>query len=105
MKQNFGYVLAPKVVVEEKRKIRFMYREEPDNLQDSGWRFFSGDEDQEYVDNPNNIAIYDVNTIIKIDPDVEEFLESNYGVAFERQDTKENFVPSKDYDLESKEYN
>jgi hypothetical protein len=62
--KNFGYVLAPKVLVNNKLKIRFMYREKPDNDNDSGWRFFSGDEDQEYVDNPNNIAIYDVETVL-----------------------------------------
>jgi hypothetical protein len=94
MKQNFGYVIAPKIVVDEKKKIRFMYREEPDDNQDSGWRFFSGEEDQEYVDNPDNLTIYDVNTIIEIDPDVEEFLDSDY--AFERVETNQRFVPSED---------
>ena len=31
-----------------KKKIKFMYHEQPDNEFDSGWRFFSGDETQEY---------------------------------------------------------
>lgn len=33
--KNFGYVLATKMLVDGKRKVRFMYRETPDNNQDS----------------------------------------------------------------------
>ena len=50
---NFGYVFATKMLVEGRRKVRFMYREEPEDPNDSGWRFFCGDEDQEYADNPD----------------------------------------------------
>lgn len=78
-----------------------MYREEPDSDQDSGWRFFSGDEDQKYVDNPDNLGIYDVNTIIMIDPDIEEFLDNDFGVAFERENVDQRFVRSKDYQFEA----
>ena len=46
---NLGYVLATRMLVEGKKKVRFMYRETPDNSQDSGWRFFCGEEDDEYV--------------------------------------------------------
>ena len=45
--EHFGYVLATKMLVEGKRKVRYMYHEEPDNSRDSGWRFFCGDEDDE----------------------------------------------------------
>lgn len=99
MKEKFGYVIVPKVVVDEKRKIRFMYREEPDNNQDSGWRFFSGDESQEYVENPDNLGVYDVNTIIKIDPDIEEFLDGDIGDAFERNDERDKFSASVGFKL------
>ena len=44
MMDNFGYVFATKMLVEGKRKVRFMYREQPDGSNDSGWRFFCGDE-------------------------------------------------------------
>ena len=49
MKEAIGYALAPKLLVDNKLKVRFMYREEPDDASDSGWRFFSGDESYEYV--------------------------------------------------------
>ena len=92
--KNFGYVLAPKVLVSNKLKVRFMYREKSDNPNDSGWRFFSGDEEQEYIDNPNNIGIFDVSTILAIDGDIEQYLEKPIGSAFERESLDSDFVVS-----------
>jgi hypothetical protein len=95
--ENFGYVMATKMLVDNKRKVRFMYREEQSNIQDSGWRFFCGDEDQNYTDNPDNIAIYDVDTILAIDKSISPYLRSAKGTAFEREDEKEVFTISKDF--------
>ena len=83
--KNFGYVFATKMLVENKLPVLFMYREKSSNG-DSGWRFFCGQEEQEYVDDPNNIAIYDVETIIKIDDTILPYLDSACGVAYERED-------------------
>jgi len=48
-----------------------MYREPPRNTFDSGWSFFAGDETQGYCDNPENLALYDVNTIANYDPEID----------------------------------
>jgi hypothetical protein len=93
---NFGYVLATKMLVDNKRKVRFMYREEGQNG-DSGWRFFCGDEDQAYTDNPDNIAIYDVDTIIAIDKSIVPYLTAATGIAFEREDENAVFAASKEF--------
>ena len=53
-----------------------MYREEPDNELDSGWRFFSGEELPQYADIPANFSLHDVNTIANYDPDIIEFLDA-----------------------------
>jgi len=95
--ENFGYVMATKMLVNNKRKVRFMYRDEPSNDQDSGWRFFCGDEDQDYTNNPDNIAIYDVDTIIAIDKSIIPYLKSVKGTALEREDENGVFVISKDF--------
>jgi hypothetical protein len=42
------------------KPVGFMYRELPDNDIDSGWRFFSDGDTQEYADDPANCAIYDI---------------------------------------------
>jgi len=95
--ENFGYVMATKMLVNNKRKVRFMYRDEPSNDQDSGWRFFCGDEDQDYTNNPDNIAIYDVDTIIAIDKSIIPYLKSVKGTALECEDENGVFVISKDF--------
>ncbi len=64
--------------------VGYMYREQPDNDGDSGWRFFAGDESQEYADNPDNFAIYEVNTICNYDPAIIPFLGAPFGSAFGR---------------------
>jgi len=93
---NFGYVLATKMLVDNKRKVRFMYREEG-NAKNSGWCFFCGDEDKIYTDNPDNIAIYDINTIIAIDKSIVPYLNSVPGSSYEREDENASFVASKKF--------
>jgi len=46
--------------------------------------FFSGTEDQEYVDDPNNIMIYDVNTIANYDEAIIPYLHLPIGTELER---------------------
>ena len=66
-------------------KISYMYRENPDEkYPDSGWRFLEGTEDEEYMNNPNNMGVYALNTICNYDPDIIPFLEAPYGSAFNR---------------------
>lgn len=69
-------------------KVCFMYRESPDDSSDSGWRFLSGIEDDQYIQNPENIGLYDITTIAEIDPDIIPFLDSPIGAVFARQDDK-----------------
>jgi len=69
-----------------------MYREEPDWPNDSGWRFLAGDEAPGYVDNPDNLALYDVNIIANYDPDIIPLLDAPFGSAFERDPQARGFV-------------
>lgn len=79
-----GGCLATDEITIRGRGVGYMYRENPDRELDSGWRFFSGTESQEYVDNPQNVAIYDVNTIANYAPDIIPYLDAAFGSAFER---------------------
>ncbi|MBI5761012.1 MAG: DUF2185 domain-containing protein [Planctomycetales bacterium] len=65
-------------------KVGYMYRETPDERFDSGWRFMSGDESQEYADNADNWAIYEVNTICNYDFAIIPYLDVAYGTAYGR---------------------
>lgn len=92
--KKFGFVLATKMLVEGKREVRYMYHEEVSNPQDSGWRFFCGDEDNKYVNDPNNIAIYDINTILELDESILPYLDCVTGTALEREDESASFIIS-----------
>ena len=79
-----GACLATDKITVDGELVDYMYREEPSNEVDSGWRFFSETDDQEYVDDPNNIMIYDVNTIANYDPAIIPYLHLPLGVELER---------------------
>lgn len=98
--EDFGFVLATKMLVDNKRKVRYMYHEEVDNSQDSGWRFFCGDEDDEYVNNPDNVAIYDIKTILEIDGSILPYLNCEADIAFEREDENADFIESANFEPE-----
>jgi hypothetical protein len=65
-------------------RVGYMYREEPDNSTDSGWRFLAGTESDDYMNEPDNFAIYDVNTIANYDPEIVPLLDAPAGAAYER---------------------
>lgn len=69
-----------------------MHRDVPDDRIDSGWRFFSGFETQPHVDDADNMALYDVNTVANYDRSIIPFLDAPPGSAFARDDDV-GFVP------------
>jgi hypothetical protein len=87
-----GGCFATDIITVEGRKVGYMYREEPDNDIDSGWRFTAGLESEQYMDNPDNLSIYDVNTIANYDPEIIPFLDAPAGSAFERDRHSGKFV-------------
>jgi hypothetical protein len=82
--QPIGGCMATDKITVNGELVDFMYRDTPDFKNDSGWRFLSGTESQEYADNANNWAIYDVNTIANYDPSIIDYLESPIGTELER---------------------
>src|SRR5258707_5074941 len=79
-----GGCLATDRITVDGADVGYMYREEGDGPTDTGWRFFAGDEGPGYVDNPNNIGIYSINTIANYDPDIIPYLETEAPCAFEK---------------------
>jgi hypothetical protein len=94
---GMGGCIATDRITVDGYPVRFMYREEPDNDIDSGWRFMSGFEDDEYMNNPDNHAAYDVNTIANYDPTIIPLLDQPPGTAFEKADQSEMFVRVTDW--------
>ncbi|XQA62837.1 DUF2185 domain-containing protein [Xanthomonas sacchari] len=92
MAEGYGGCIATDRITVDGDSVRFMYREAPDNDVDSGWRFMSGYEDDAYMDNPANHAVYDVNTIANYDPSIIPFLDAPEGSAFEKPLESEQFI-------------
>ena len=83
------------------KKVGWCYREQPsEGRPDSGWRFFSGEESEDYVNDARNTEVYDLNTICNYDPDILPLLSAPIGTAYARgEDGKfyaEQFTPSED---------
>ncbi len=89
--EGYGACFATNMITVDGFPVRFMYREAPDDELDSGWRFMSGFEDDDYIDNPDNYAIYDVNTIANYDPTIIPLLDSAEGCAFEKRPDSDSF--------------
>ena len=49
--------IVTNTVAEQGEPVGFLYREAPVFENDSGWRIFSGDETDEYTDNPDISAL------------------------------------------------
>jgi hypothetical protein len=87
-----GWAIASDRITVDGCHVGFMYREEPTEDNDSGWRFFAGDESDDYVNDPDNLAMYDVNTIANYDPAIIPLLESPEMSAFERPTESSEFT-------------
>lgn len=98
--EGIGGCFATDAITVDGEPIGFMYREPPEFEEDSGWRFLTGYESDDYINNPDNLAIYDVNVLANYDPDIIPLLGLPVGTALERKRGFKKFVP---VDLESED--
>jgi hypothetical protein len=83
IEKKIMFITASKLVVEEKQKITWIFRDQPENKTDTGWRVFSGNEDDQYMEMDNNFIDCPVDEILKIDNSIEQFLKKQVGSEFE----------------------
>ncbi|ARU31589.1 hypothetical protein CAP31_07755 [Sulfuriferula sp. AH1] len=79
----FAGFATDRIMVEGK-KIGYMYREATTRTEDSGWRFFSGDENQDYINDLSHTGVYALNTVANYDPDIIPYLNTPAPCAFEK---------------------
>jgi hypothetical protein len=82
--KSIGGCMATDKITVDGELVDSMYRDNPDFENDSGWRFLSGTESQEYADNADNWAIYDLNTIANYDSAIISYLDLPTGTELER---------------------
>lgn len=88
---NMGSCVASDRITVDGEPVGYMYHEQPDGNVDSGWRFLAGDEEEEYMGNPDNFAVYDVNTICNYDHAIIPYLNAPVGSAFGRLANTDRF--------------
>ncbi len=88
---NKGGCLATDKITYDGMKVGYMYREEANNDMDNGWRFFSGTESQDYVDDANNTKVYDMNTIANYDQAIIAYIDFPVGSELERIPNTDEF--------------
>lgn len=81
-----GSCIASDKITVDGLKVGYMYRENPTTETDSGWRFFAGDEDENYTNNADNFSMFDLNTICNYDSDIIPYLESVIGSKYARNE-------------------
>lgn len=68
------------------RPVGYLYREEPDRDDDSGWRFTAGDETDEYMEDSNNFSYVSLGAVLREDDSILPLLEREAYVAFIRNE-------------------
>lgn len=81
---GYGSCIATDKIVVDGERVGYMYREDPINKDDSGWRFLAGSEDSAYMTDNSRHGVYNVNTIANYDKSIIPFLKEGVGARIER---------------------
>jgi len=92
---------SSRVVGPKRKEVLFAYRQEPDNDNDSGWRFLRGDESETFLADPKNCLVCPLSLVFEMDPSLEELTRSADGPAFRRASVEARWEPIGDYDPEA----
>jgi len=88
-------------VLEDEQPVGSLYRENPaeagDDLpQFSGWNIMAGDEDDTYLDNPDNWHYVPLGTVLDIDDRFIDVLDAPFDAEFEYDPETDSFVEVED---------
>ena len=91
-----GSCICSKRIAWENRPILWMYREQPDQDGDTGWRFLS-DETGEEANDPDALQINDITTVIGFDPSIRALLPTKAPCAFYRRKAREAWTRDEEW--------
>ena len=101
---KWDYYFDTKIIVSDdvldRGEFNFVLRDFPNSEQDSGWTFFSGYEDDSFINNPDNLQCISIGVILNIDDSILSFIDEPPLCAFERNSNSE-FFKIDDYDWDS----
>ena len=76
--------ILSKKIREEGWKIGYGIRMEPTNERDSGWAFSAGNETYEYINDPDNLELWVINSVLMYEPALTEFITEPEGTGVVR---------------------
>ena len=74
-------------------KVGRLYKEEPQQEDETGWTLMSDHETQEYVDDPNNLQYISIGKVLNIDDSFIHLLDEPIGSEFARDEITGTFYP------------
>jgi len=96
-----GYIaLMSRLVIDEKLPVRFMYKTVPEHLNDTGWRVFTGYEDELFLtEEAVNMIPIPLDSLMKIDDSLAPLLHYNAGTVWERTPDADGWERVYDYKI------
>ncbi|GAC07070.1 immunity protein Imm33 domain-containing protein [Paraglaciecola chathamensis] len=82
-------------ILHQDQPVGFLYREQPEYDDDSGWRITAGNETDEYMLDPSNSSYVSLGAVLRKDDSFLALTESDIGMAFIKDD-EGNFVVLED---------
>ncbi len=82
--ENYGLCVVSDLITVGGQPVGYAYREEPQDADDSGWRFLAGTESDAYIDNTKNFSVLDVNVVANYDEAIVALLDEPVGAEFDR---------------------
>lgn len=79
-------------ILKDGAKAGYLYREAPDNEQDSGWRITANDESDAYMEDTDNSAFVSLGAVLSRDDSFVHLLDAPEGTAFVRDPATQAFV-------------
>ena len=95
--ENTGSCIVTKSILNGETKFRWLFREEPLNNIDTGWMAFGDSDNDDYVNDPKNLTVVDLNTLINIEPTILNVYEMPIGtdLIFIEEDGDKYFINAK----------
>jgi len=94
--------LVSKLCFDENIPIRFLYKTVPEHLNDTGWRMYTGYEDDEYLANElANLLPVPVTKMCEMDDSLTELVTFNAGTVWERTPDNDSWERVYDFKIPS----
>lgn len=93
--------LASSLILNERpMPIRFFYKESPQHENDTGFRFYSGLESDDFLMSAEAALVAPIDSMVRIDESIEKLLlSSEVGSVWERLPGQNNWIPVTDYQI------